>query len=105
MLEYKGKQDDDRRNLERLVKDSVITGNKQRADILTTWVYQVMYHNAERVNNHEITLSDGWLNHKALCHECTDFGIKRGEEFEKQEFLSIVKELESLDNEDEVEIC
>lgn len=93
MLEYHGHIDDNRRNFECLLKDSIVTGNKRRAEQLTTWVYQVMYYNAERVNRHEITLGEGWLNHKALCHECTDFGIKRGEDFEKQEYLQIVNEL------------
>jgi len=101
MLEYSGQIDDNRRNFERLLKDSIVTGNKHRAEKLSTWVYQVMYYNAERVNRHEITLSEGWLNHKALCHECTDFGIKRGEDFEKQEYLQIVNELK----EQEVDKC
>lgn len=105
MLEYNGQIDDEKRNLERVLRDSTVTGNKHRAEKLATWAYQVMYYNAERVNRHEITLGEGWLNHKALCHECTDFGIKRGEDFEKQEYLTIVKELKSLDLDNEVEKC
>jgi hypothetical protein len=102
MLEYNGQIEDNRRNFERILKDSVVTGNKHRAEKLTTWAYQVMYHNAERVNSHEITLDDGWLNHKAYCNECTGFGIKRGEAFEREEYLSLLVN-QSLD--DEIGLC
>ncbi len=104
MLEYHGQIDDNRRNFERVLKDSVVTGNKQRAEKLTTWIYKVMYHNAERVNRREISVLDGWLNHKAYCNECTGFGIKRGEAFERVEYLSLLSnEGQNLD--DEIGLC
>ena len=93
MLEYNGQNEDARCNLERLAKDSVVTGNPHRAEKLTTWVYRVMYHNAERVNKHEISLAEGWLNHKALCQECSAFGLNRGEVFEEGEYLSIIQKV------------
>lgn len=93
MLEYKGKADDDRLTLERLLKESIITGNKHKAEKITTQAYQRMYHNAGRVNNHEITLGEGWSYHRAFCAECTEYGIKRGDAFEREEYLRIVNEL------------
>lgn len=90
MLEYHGQIDDNRRNFERILKDSIVTGNKQRAEKLATWAYQLMYHNAERVNRREISVYDGWLNHKAYCNECTGYGIKRGEDFERKEYLALL---------------
>jgi hypothetical protein len=48
MLEYAGKWENDKLTLERVIKDSIITGNKHKAEKLATWAYQAMYHNAER---------------------------------------------------------
>lgn len=92
MLEYNGQIDDNRRNFERILKDSIVTGNKHRAEKLTTWAYGAMYHNAERVNKTEITLNEGWKNHLSICQECTPYGLQRGEAFEKQEYLSLIQE-------------
>jgi hypothetical protein len=91
MLEYAGKWENDKLTLERVIKDSIITGNKHKAEKLATWAYQAMYHNAERVNKTEITLNEGWKNHLSICHECTSFGLQRGEAFEKQEYLSLLQ--------------
>jgi len=42
MLEYNGQIEDNRRNFERILKDSVVTGNKHRAEKLATWAYQLI---------------------------------------------------------------
>ena len=82
MLEYSGKWENDKQTLERVFNTSVA---------VTKWAYYAMYHNAERVNKTEITLNEGWKNHLSICHECTSFGLQRGEAFEKQEYLALLQ--------------
>lgn len=92
MLEYNGQIDDNRRIFERILKDSIVTGNKHRAEKLTTWAYGAKYHNAERVNKTEITLNEGWKNHLSICKECTSYGLQRGVKQARQEYLSLIQE-------------
>ena len=81
-----------KRSLEYVVKNSIITGYPHRAEKLTAWAYERFVHNAERVADQDITYAEGWLNHLSICNECTDYGITRGIEFERQEYNGLISD-------------
>ena len=83
MLEYSGKWENDKQTLERVFNTSVA---------VTKWAYCAMYHNAERVNKTEITFNEGWKNHLSICQESTPYGLQRGVDSVKQEYLSLIQE-------------